>query len=92
MIWIALSILLATLVAAGAWASQKQTLRSRRRRRVLVTLKSGESFAGVLAEADAAAVVLREAVAVAAGPRGDDAVVDGELLVLTPDVAYVQFP
>lgn len=67
-------------------------LRDRVCSRVVVTLKSGESFAGVLFEADGGALVLRDAAAVGAGENGSDATVDGELLVLLADLAYLQCP
>ena len=67
-------------------------LDQRLRSRVIVTLHSGESFAGVLVEADEQAWVLREAVAVGVGERGADVVVDGEIVVLSDNVAYAQKP
>jgi hypothetical protein len=59
---------------------------------VLVTLKSGESFSGVLWEADGGALVLRETSAIGAGEKRTDLPLDGELLILLPDVAYIQRP
>ena len=92
MIWISLAIVLSALLATAVWASQQQSVLSRRRRAAIVTLKTGEAFRGVTASLDARAVVLRQAVAVGAGPRSEDVTVDGEVLVLIQDVAYVQFP
>lgn len=54
------------------------------RRVVVVSLKSGESFRGALEEADDTAVLLVNAV----GDNGKP--VDGALLVLRNDIAYVQ--
>lgn len=60
--------------------------------RVVITLKSGEAFAGVLFEADGGAVVLRDTSAIGAGENRADLPLDGELLILTADVAYIQKP
>lgn len=70
----------------------KRLLRDRLRRKVLVTLKTGETFSGVLYEVDSESIVLRNAEAPDAGPRGATVGVDGELLILRPDVAFVQLP
>lgn len=60
--------------------------------RVIVTLKTGESFSGVLFEADGGALVLRDCSAIGVGENRTDLMVDGELLLLLPDVAYIQRP
>lgn len=60
--------------------------------RVIVTLKTGESFAGVLFEADGGALVLRDTSVIGAGENRSDLPLDGELLVLLPDVAFMQRP
>lgn len=65
-------------------------LRSRLRRRVIVTLHTGEAFAGILYEADRDVWVLREAAALGAGENRTNLIVDGELLILTDDIAYCQ--
>lgn len=70
----------------------KKLIRLHVRRRCIVTLKTGDSFAGVLFDADAEALILREAEALGAGERRTNLVVDGEVLILRADVAYVQFP
>lgn len=70
----------------------RRLLRQRLRRQVIVTLKSGEAFSGVLFEVDAETIVLRNAQAPEAGPRGTTIGVDGELLILRPDVAFMQLP
>lgn len=70
----------------------KRLIREHLRRKVVVTLKSGDAFEGVLFAADSEALVLRNATVLEAG--GTDRVpvpVDGELLLLRPDVAYLQF-
>ena len=70
----------------------RRVLRTRRRRRVLVTLHSGEAFDGVLFDADTQALVLRNASQVGVANRGTPVPVDGEVLVLLEDVAYLQLP
>lgn len=67
-------------------------LKARLRRRVIVTLHSGEAWGGVLFAADPQVWVLREATAIGAGENRTNLPVDGELIVLTGDVAYVQMP
>lgn len=62
------------------------------RRKVLVTLKTGEAFSGVLYAADRDALVLRDAVALAYGPRSENVPVEGEAVILRADVAYMQLP
>lgn len=69
-----------------------RAVRDRVCQRVIVSLKSGEAFEGVLFEADAGALVLRDASAVAAAEDRSDLPLDGELLVLMADVAYIQRP
>lgn len=60
--------------------------------RVVVTLKTGESFAGVLWDADDKLWILRSARALGAGQDGSDIPIDGEVLVLSDDVLYAQRP
>jgi small nuclear ribonucleoprotein (snRNP)-like protein len=62
---------------------------NRIRSRVLVSLKTGDAFEGVLWDADRQAFVLRNAAQIGA-PGTAPAAVDGELVVLVADVAYVQ--
>lgn len=70
----------------------KKLLRLRLRRRAIVTLKTGDSFSGILYDADSEAIVLREAEALGMGEKRTNLVVDGEVLILRGDVAYVQLP
>jgi small nuclear ribonucleoprotein (snRNP)-like protein len=71
----------------------KRLIREHLRKRVIVTLKTGEAFGGVLFSADSEALVLREAVLLeASGTDRAPQSVDGELLVLRADLAYLQFP
>lgn len=71
---------------------KSRVLSSRFREPVIVTTKSGEAFSGVLYSADDRALVLRDSKAIGAGERSTDLPLDGELLVLLPDVAYIQRP
>jgi small nuclear ribonucleoprotein (snRNP)-like protein len=67
-------------------------LRARLRERVIVTLKSGDAFGGVLWEADESVWVLREALAIGVGENGSNVGVDGELVLIARDIAYAQRP
>lgn len=71
---------------------RSRVLSGRFRERVIVTTKTGDSFDGVLYSADDKALVLRSASALGAGERKTDLPLDGELIVLLPDVAYIQRP
>lgn len=70
--------------------SPRSVIEDRLRHRVIVTLKSGEAFRGILTEHDERALVLRETFA--AGGSQETIPVDGELIVLWSDVAYLQKP
>lgn len=70
----------------------KRLIRDRLRHRAIVTLKTGDSFVGVLYAVDSEAVVLREAEAIDVDGKGSNAVVDGEVLILRSDLAYLQLP
>jgi small nuclear ribonucleoprotein (snRNP)-like protein len=83
----------ALILATGFFVLRPRSLvRSRLRSRVVVTLKSGASFEGVLAEVDARAWVLRSAQALGVGDHGANVPVDGEVLILVSDVEYAQRP
>lgn len=71
---------------------RSRVISSRLRERVIVTLKTGESFAGVLFSHDKGALVLRETDALGVNEDRSDLRLDGELIVLMPDVAYIQRP
>lgn len=71
---------------------RSRVLNSRLRERVIVTCKTGDAFSGVLFSHDDKALVLREARALGAGENRADLPLDGELIVLMPDVAYLQRP
>lgn len=65
-------------------------LRSRTKRRCLVTTDAGTWFSGVLMSRDRRCVVLASVSTEA--EDGSTATVDGEVLVLMDDIAHIQFP
>lgn len=69
----------------------RSVLSERLRRRVIVTLHSGETFTGVLWQEDERAWVLRSA-GMFDAPNGQVTPVDGEVVILTENVAYAQTP
>jgi small nuclear ribonucleoprotein (snRNP)-like protein len=69
-----------------------RVLRARLRERVLVTTKDGAAFAGVLYAEDGKALVLRNAEALGAADDKSNVPLDGEVIVLLPDVAFIQRP
>lgn len=71
---------------------RSRVLTSRFRDRVVVTTKTGDSFGGILYSADDRALVLRQASAMGAADDKSDLPLDGELIVLLPDVAWIQRP
>jgi small nuclear ribonucleoprotein (snRNP)-like protein len=92
---LALSLLAATVVVQAVVIWYRGThglLATRRRRSVLITLKSGESFSGVLMASDAQALVLHQAQALGIGENRTNVAVDGEVVILRPDVAFIQLP
>lgn len=71
---------------------RSRVLSSRLRESVLVTTKAGATFSGVLYSHDKTALVLRQALAVGEGENKSDVPLDGELIVLFADVAFIQRP
>jgi small nuclear ribonucleoprotein (snRNP)-like protein len=67
-------------------------LKNRWRDKVLVTCKSGDTFSGVLWSSDSKALVLRSAEAIGAGENRSNLSLDGEVIILFPDVAFIQRP
>lgn len=83
---LAVAVIVAALIRAAM--TFPRLLQARTSRRVLVTLKSGTTFGGVLTQADSHVLVLKGSELV-----GDGAVpVDGELVVMRGDVDYMQVP
>lgn len=96
MIAAATAIVLAAVVVilVGALARTAPTdrlLRERLRQDVIVTLRSGEAFRGVLYAADVRSLVLRE-VKMLTDASAHPMVVDGELIVARDHVDYLQRP
>lgn len=69
---------------------RSRVLRSRMRERFLVTTKDGAAFSGVLFEQDDRALVLRDAQAIGMGENKANLPLDGEIILLLPDIAYLQ--
>lgn len=91
---VVLGLVVAFLLGAVAVrAARGHTVQTRMRSKVVVTLKSGDTFGGVLWEHDHRAMVLRGAYLIGgAVERGENLPVDGELLLYVTDVAYWQKP
>jgi small nuclear ribonucleoprotein (snRNP)-like protein len=69
----------------------RHLFRQRLRKQVIVTLKDGQSFAGILFGVDKELLVLRRAEAL--GPAaGERTPVDGEVLILREELAFLQVP
>lgn len=71
-------------------AGVRRIIRQHLRKAVIVTLKSGDSFSGVLFDADPDVWVLRNATVIPAG-TDDRTPADGEVLIVRSDVAFAQF-
>jgi hypothetical protein len=67
-------------------------LRQTVKERVIVTLKSGEGFDGILYWVDGKTWELVQAKALGVGDRGADVPVNGTLLIPAANVAYCQRP
>lgn len=80
------------LIGAAYLTTRARVISSRIRDRVIVTCKSGDTFAGVLYSHDSKAIVLREAEALGAGENRANLPLDGELILLLPDVNFIQRP
>lgn len=95
MIVLAASVLAVGLVVA-AWlivhSGRDRLLRERLCDKVVVTLKSGSAFGGVLFQVDTRAVILRDTQALGAAPNGDHVAVDGELILFRGDIDFLQRP
>lgn len=84
-------LVLAAAVLGAAWLHRvpESLLRSSVKRRCLVACKDGQTFSGVLWSADRGCLVLKQAAIVG---DGGTASVDGEVLILRADVAFIQLP
>ncbi|WP_163168098.1 hypothetical protein [Arthrobacter sp. Alg241-R88] len=72
--------------------SRSRVLNSRLRDQFLVTTKDGAAFSGLLYSHDDKALVLRNAEAIGANEDKTNVPLDGEIIVLLSDVAYMQRP
>lgn len=82
-------------LASGAfmWGwGRDRLLRQRAKQRVVVTLKSGLAFRGVLFDVDDRSFVLRNCEALEQGLNGAHIPVDGEVFVARADVEFWQRP
>ena len=89
---VVLVTLTALVVTAARWWISNRILRLRRRHVVLVTLKSGHAFRGVLFDSDVTALVLRNAEALGPGTGPAPVAVDGEVIILGSEVEFIQRP
>ena len=71
---------------------RSRLLTERLAERVIVTLKSGDAFEGVLWDADDRCWVLRNARALGAGKDGAPLPLDGEVIVLSGEILHAQRP
>jgi len=71
---------------------RSRVLRSRIHEQFLVTTKDGAAFSGILYTADEKMLVLRNAEAVGAGENKTNLPLDGEIIIIMSDVAYLQRP
>jgi hypothetical protein len=92
-------VLAAAVLAAGLVTTTLLMIRGRDRLlrerlcdKVVVTLKTGTAFSGVLYAADDRAVILRDTQALGAALNGDHVVVDGELVLFRTDIDFLQRP
>lgn len=69
----------------------RHLFRQRLRKQVIVTLKDGQSFAGILFDVDKELLVLRRAEMLGPG-AGERTQVDGEVLILREELAFLQVP
>lgn len=87
---VALVLLLLLLAYVAHLLTTRSVLAGALRERVIVTLKSGEGFDGVLFRADRRSWELVQAKALGAGERGVDVPVNGALILPADNVAYCQ--
>ena len=93
---VAIAVLLVLILIAAAllaWRlSRPSVLGSALRERVIVTLKTGEGYDGLLFRVDGKTWELVQAAALGVGERGADVPVNGTLLIPADNVAYAQRP
>lgn len=85
--------LVGSVGVALVWSGARDRLLRRRAKQVVVvTLKSGLAFRGVLFDVDDRSFVLRNAQALEQGPNGVHVPVDGEVFMARSDVEFWQKP
>lgn len=89
---VALAVVTATALTLGRYWCTNRIMRLRHRRTVIVTLKSGHAFRGVLFDSDLTALVLRNAEALPGPPAPAAVPVDGEVVILSSEVEFIQRP
>lgn len=87
-----LFVFLTTVVVLWHTVEQQQDrlLANHLRTKYVVTLKSGETFDGVMTDVDGLTVVLAQARSLS--PARDPLMVDGSLILARADIAYMQRP
>lgn len=89
-----MTLVLAAVVATGIvlwwWQSTHGLLARRAKRRVVVTLHDGSSWAGVLLDADRDVLVVVQAEFL--HPDGNPVPADGEVILLRSEVRFLQVP
>lgn len=68
----------------------RHLFRQRLRKQVIVTLKDGSAFAGVLFAVDPELVIMRNTASI--GDHGERVPVDGEVLLPRGEIAFYQLP
>jgi hypothetical protein len=71
-------------------SKRSRILSERISEKIILTLKQGQAFEGVLWDADDKVWVLRNAEAIGAAKNGGALPLDGEVLVLASDILHVQ--
>lgn len=89
---VVLLVVTAALLVLSRYWTTNRIMRLRHRRTVIVTLRSGHAFRGVLFDSDLTALVLRNAEALPGPPAPASVLVDGEVIILSSEVEFIQRP
>lgn len=84
-------VLIVVGIFGWSWFRSQRCIRGRYRSTVIVTLKSGTAFRGVLFDADSGSLVLRNAEMLGQGVKAP-VPVDGEVLMQLGEVEFLQRP
>lgn len=68
----------------------RHLFRQRLRKQVIVTLKDGAAFAGILFDVDPELVILRNTASIS--DHGERVPVDGEVILPRTEIAFIQLP